>query len=312
MAAIGKIEIVPIRQAFGNEARDFTVWLENNIDALSARLGLDLTVTAREKAVGSFNVDLLCEDSAGNTVIIENQLERTDHDHLGKLLTYMVNLEAKTAIWVATDVRPEHQRVIDWLNESTAANISFYFVKAEAIRISDSPYAPLFTVLAKPDEQTREIGEEKKEQAERHVLREEFWRLLLERSKGRTDLGLNRSPSQDHWLSLATGRSGISYNYLILKDGAGIDLYIDVGSQEKNKILYDRLLADRLAIEEEFGEPLDWLRLDEKRASRIKKIIHGKGSLREKSSWAEIQDWMIDAMIRLDKTMRKRIRQFSL
>src|SRR5690606_5433515 len=119
---IGKIEIVPIRQAFGHEAANFTVWMEQNIDALSERIGLKLTVLERERSVGSFSLDLFCEDENGDAVIIENQLERTDHDHLGKLLTYMINLEAKTAIWVATEVRPEHQRVIDWLNEATGAN----------------------------------------------------------------------------------------------------------------------------------------------------------------------------------------------
>lgn len=192
MATIGKIERVPIRQAFQHEAANFTSWLERNIETLSEELGLKLTVVEREKSVGSFTVDLFCEDDQGHTVIIENQLERTDHDHLGKLLTYLVNLEAKTAIWVATEVRPEHQRVIDWLNAATPADISFYFVKVEAIRIEDSPYAPLFTVLVRPDEQTREIGEQKKEIAERHGLHEQFWSQLLEASKGRTNLGENR------------------------------------------------------------------------------------------------------------------------
>ncbi|HRS00819.1 MAG TPA: DUF4268 domain-containing protein, partial [Candidatus Sumerlaeia bacterium] len=105
----------------------------------------ELSVVQREKEVGEFNVDLLCEDNDGHYVIIENQLERTDHDHLGKLLTYLVNLEASMAIWITSAPRPEHQKVIDWLNESTGENISFYLVKVEATKIGDSPYAPLFT-----------------------------------------------------------------------------------------------------------------------------------------------------------------------
>src|SRR3954447_13636268 len=96
---VGKFEIVPIREAFAHEAYDFTAWLERNIDALSSRLGLNLTVVAREKAVGSFKVDLLCDDGADGYAIVENQLQESDHDHLGKLLTYLVNLEARTAIW---------------------------------------------------------------------------------------------------------------------------------------------------------------------------------------------------------------------
>ena len=224
---IGKIEIVPLRDAFRHEAHTFTRWLETNIDALSQRLGIELTVIEREKAVGSFNVDLLCEDRQGNFVIVENQLERSDHDHLGKVLTYLVNLEAKTAIWVTPEVRPEHRRVIDWLNEATSADISFYLVQVQAVRIGDSPFAPLFTVLAAPDEQTREIGETKKELAEQHVRHKEFWTQLLERSKKRTKLFSGRSPSLAHWLGTGSGRSGVEFVYVILKDSARIELYID-------------------------------------------------------------------------------------
>lgn len=309
---IGKIEIVPIRQAFGHEAANFTVWMEQNIDALSERIGIKLTVLERERSVGSFSLDLFCEDENGDAVIIENQLERTDHDHLGKLLTYMINLEAKTAIWVATEVRPEHQRVIDWLNEATGANTSFYFVKVEAIRIGLSPYAPLFTVLSRPDEQTREIGEQKKELAERHGIRKEFWTQLLERSRYKTDLGSSRSPTHDHWLSLATGRSGINFNYLILKDGAAIDMYIDVGDYERNKAIFDELFRNKEAIEAEFGDELEWRRLDDKRASRIVRVFKDQGSLRERENWDALQDTLIDAMIRFDSTLRKRIRKLNL
>ena len=308
---IGKMEIVPIREAFRHEALNFSVWLEDNIDALSDRIGLDLTVIEREKSVGSFTVDLFCEDKDGRTVIVENQLERTDHDHLGKLLTYMVNLEAKTAIWVATEVRQEHQRVIHWLNEATGADMAFYFVKVEAIRIGESPFAPLFTLLSQPDEQTREIGEQKKELAERHILRQEFWAQLLQRSEGRTRLTENRSPSKDHWLAVAAGKSGFNYNYLILKNRAGIDLYIDVGDQERNKAIFDALLEERETIESEFGAPLDWRRLDDKRSSRVVILYDGIGSLHEQDKWETLQDTLIDAMTRFDRVFRKRIQRVA-
>lgn len=310
--SIEKIEIAPIRDAFRHEALNFTYWLEQNIEALSERLGLQLNVLEREKAVGPFNVDLLCEDEDGTTIIIENQLERSDHDHLGKMLTYMVNLEAKTAIWVTTEMRQEHLKVINWLNEISGADMAFYAVKVEAIRIAKSPFAPLFTVLAKPDRQIHEIGEKKKELAERHVLREAFWTGLLEYSKTRTKLASNRSPTHDHWLSVATGRSGINYNYLILKNGAGVDLYIDIGDQVKNKALFDQLHAEQEAIEREFGEKLDWRRLDNKRASRVVMYYEGKGSLYEEDKWEELQAILIDTMIRFDRAFRSRINRITL
>lgn len=304
---IEKLEIVALREAFRHEAQNFTYWLETNIDALSQRIGMELTVLEREKTVGSFNVDLFCEDGTGNYVIVENQLERTDHDHLGKLLTYMVNLEAKTAIWVTPEVRHEHERVIDWLNESTSADYSFYLVQLEAVRIGESPYAPLFTVLAAPDEQIQEIGDTKKELAERHNLYKDFWIGFLERSQTRTRLFSGRSPTTEYWFTLATGRSGISSNCLIFKDGAGIELYIDVGDRERNKVAFDLLYADRDAIENECGESLDWQRLDDKRASRIRKVYHGYGSLKEPETWPELQEMLVEKIIQYDEVFRKRI-----
>jgi hypothetical protein len=311
--AIGKVEIVPIRQAFPHEAHNFTSWLENNIDALSDRIGIELNVIEREKSVGSFNVDLYCEDDNGDMAIIENQLERTDHDHLGKLLTYMVNLEAKTAIWVATEARPEHQRVIDWLNEYTPKDMAFYFVQVEAIRIEDSPFAPLFTVLSQPDEQIREIGKQKKELAEQDVQLFEFWKHLLERSKGRTRIFDNQSPRYEYSLKIGAGKSGYSFYCVILKDrGASLKLVIDIGDQHKNKELFDRLLADREAIEMEFGHALDWERRDHRKSSRIVKQYRRNGSLNEPDTWNDLADVLINATIKFDKTFRPRIQQIDV
>jgi hypothetical protein len=310
--AVSKLQRVPLRDAFRHEALNFTVWLETNIDALGESLGINLTVLEREKAVGSFNVDLLCEDNNGNHVIIENQLERSDHGHLGQLLTYLVNLEAKTAVWVTSEARTEHQRVIDWLNESTSADFSFYLVQVEAIRIDNSPYAPLFTVITSPDEQTREIGETKKELADRHYHRKEFWTSLLERSKGRTRLAQGRTPGTDHWLSVATGKSGVHYNYLILKDGAAVDLYIDLWDQTKNKAIFDQLYIDKDKIETALGAQLEWRRMDDKRSSRVILPLNHLGSLNARETWPTLQDAMIDAMIKFDELLRPRIARLQV
>ena len=309
---IGHLEVVPIREAFRHEALDFTTWLEHNIGAFSARIGLDLTVLEREKAVGPFNVDLLCEDSNGRLVIIENQFGKTDHDHLGKLLTYLVNLEAKAAVWVAPEVRPEHARVIDWLNEMTGSDITFYLVRIEAVRIGTSPYAPLFTILAGPDEETKDVGEQKKEWAERHHKRHDFWTGLIARVRERgISLFANISPGTDNWLGTGAGRSGISFNYVIWKDSAGVELYIDTGEQEQNKAIFDALFAEKQVIETEFGDSLSWERLDEKRASRIRKAWEGHGGLYDPESWPELHDMMITAMCRFDEIFRKRLRRLK-
>ena len=138
---IGKIERIPLRDVWEHEAYDFTQWLQDNIEVLNDVLDFDLSAPESEQSAGSFSADLVAEDESGNLVIIENQLEKSNHDHLGKLITYLVTLDAKRAIWIVADPRPEHVSAIAWLNESSAAN--FYLLKLESIKIGESPPAPL-------------------------------------------------------------------------------------------------------------------------------------------------------------------------
>lgn len=308
MTNIGTLEVVNIRKAFPHEALHFTKWLEEHIDALSERLKIPLTVEERESATGDFNVDLLCSDGNGKPVIIENQLEKTDHAHLGQLLTYLVNQSASTAIWITTEPRQEHHKVIDWLNELTPSDISFFLVKVEAVRIGDSPFAPLFSILAGPDRQAKELGERKKEWVDRHFKREEFWTSLLTRAKLKTQIFSAISPGKESWISTGAGKSGVSFNFLINKDWAAVELYIDhdKNTGEKNKAIFDKFNSQKEQIEQEFGGALEWDRLDEKRASRIRKKID-LGGLKAKDKWLEIQDAMIDTMIIFEKTLRPKI-----
>ncbi|MEZ4667861.1 MAG: hypothetical protein R3E39_08100 [Anaerolineae bacterium] len=154
VSGIGAIEFIPVRDAFPHEAHHFTTWLEGNIQVLSEALGLPLLVEAREVPVGSFRADLVCLDGQNNRIIIENQLERTDHDHLGKMMTYMIHLKANTAIWITPEPRIEHQTVIEHFNRVKPAGMAFYLVKVNAIRIDDSRPAPMFTVISHPDDQS--------------------------------------------------------------------------------------------------------------------------------------------------------------
>ena len=142
---IGKLQRVPLRDVWHHEAHDFTHWLQENIEVLNEVLDLNLGSVEREQAAGAFTVDLVAEDENGNTVVIENQLERSDHDHLGKLMTYLAALDGKAAIWIVADHRPEHMGAVQWLNESSPAD--FFLLKVEAVRIDDSPPAPLLTPI---------------------------------------------------------------------------------------------------------------------------------------------------------------------
>jgi hypothetical protein len=305
---IGRLEKVPLREIWPNEARDFTTWLAENLDFLGEALGLSLSLVEQEAAAGIFSADVLAEDADGNPIIIENQRERTDHDHLGKLITYLSNLDAKTAIWITSDPRPEHEAAIHWLNQTLPADVALYLVKLDAYRIGESPSAPLLTVVAGPSPEAKQIGGQKKELAQRHVLRLEFWGQLLDRAKERTSLHARISPGKEHWISAGAGKSGLAFNYIIRMNDAQVELYIDQGEAEANKRIFDRLFASKEQIEAAFGEPLEWQRLDDRRACRIRHRLN-LGGLTDRDRWPETQEAMIDAMMRLENALKPQIKR---
>ncbi len=307
---IARLEPVPLRELWRHEAHDFTTWLAENLDFVADTLGVSLSLVEREKSAGSFVADILAEDAQGNPVIVENQLEPTNHDHLGKLITYMSNLGAKTAIWITSEPRPEHEKAVHWLNETLPADTAFYLLKIEAFRIGDSLPAPLLSIVAGPSIEARRIGEQKKELAGRHLLRTSFWEELLKRANKRTSLHGRISPSKEHWIEASAGRSGLSFNYIILLKEARVELYIDTGDGETNQHIFSQLFAQRDNIEAVFGDSLDWQALEGRRACRI--AYHLKnGGLTDQDAWSTIQDAMIDAMIRLEKALKPRIKQLD-
>lgn len=133
MAVLGKLKKIDLREAWKHEALDFTQWLakDENLALLSEEIGVDINLIETEANVGSFNVDILAEDSNGRKIVIENQLESTNHDHLGKIITYASGYNAEIIIWIVKDVRNEHKQAIDWLNEHTDEKINFFAIKLE-------------------------------------------------------------------------------------------------------------------------------------------------------------------------------------
>jgi len=309
---IGKMERVDLRKVWKDEARDFTSWLFDNIDILGEELNINITPVEKEKNVGSFSADILAESGEGTPILIENQLEKTDHNHLGQLLTYVSNLEAKKAIWISKEPRSEHEKAIEWLNELTS-DVDFYLVKIEAFRIGDSAPAPKFTIIAGPTESGKVVGSEKKELAERHKKRLKFWEGLLEKSKKRTPLHSNISPSINSWIGTGSGKRGLGFNYVVTYKHGQIELYIDRGkdSQDENKKIFDELQSHKDEIEKEFGNKLKWERLDDRRASRINKRFDYAG-LNDEEKWDKLQDDMVDGMIRLEKSLKKHIRNLKI
>ena len=310
--SIGKLERVPLRKVWEHEAYDFTQWLQENIDVLNTALDLNLVNVDREQAAGSFSIDLVAEDEGGGTVIIENQLEKSNHDHLGKLITYLSSMGAKAAIWIVSDPRPEHVAAVAWLNESSSA--AFYMVKVEAVRIGDSPAAPLFTLIVGPSEETKDVGQTKKEIAERYGIRKRWWSTLIERSAKVNKLHAHITPGEYSWIGASSGVRGLNLNYVITQDECAAELYIDRGKdgEEENKSIFDQLFANKDKIDAAFGEALSWERLEGKRACRIRHTQSGGGYRTPEEQWPALQDAIIQDMDRLEKALRPYLKQLKL
>lgn len=305
---IGRLERVPLREVWAHEALDFTQWLELNIDVLNEALDLEIVNVDREQAAGKFSIDLVAEDIHGRQLIIENQLERSDHDHLGKLITYLTAMGAKGAIWIVKDPRPEHLAAVQWLNQSL--DVDFYMVKVEAVKILDSQPAPLFTLIVGPSNEAKEVGQTRKDVAERYALRNRWWTELIQRSSDRTRLHAHITPGEYSWIGVSAGYPGINYNYTVTQNGRTAELYIDRGrgAEDENRALFDQLCQHREAIEDAFGGPLSWEALEGKRACRIRFALNDGGYRSPEEQWPSLHESQIDAMVKLERALKPQIR----
>lgn len=300
---VGRLEPVPLRDVWAKEARDFTTWLSNNLDILSEYLGLELTALECEKSVGPFAVDLLAEDRDGFHVVIENQIERTDHDHLGKLITYLSNLDAKTAIWITSNPRPEHVRAIEYLNEVVPEDTNFYLVQIKAFKIGSSEPAPYFNIVAGPSKEVKSRGEIKKEFAEKDQKRLEFFRQLLELSNARTTLFKNVSPAgYQSWVNTGAGKAGLAWAFVARRNDARAELFL-YSDAETNLKRFRSLLAKKNEIETAFGEPLEW-DLKENRKQHYIRSWAKIGGIENEDQWPAIQNDLVNRILRLEQALR--------
>jgi hypothetical protein len=290
--AIGTLHRLPVRDVFSHEAYDFTTWMERNPDALSSALGIELADVKREHNAGDFSVDLFAEDEDGNRVIIENQLEATDHKHLGQVLTYLSVLDADVAIWITSDARPEHVSAISWLNEN-ATGADFYLVKVEGVRVDESRAAPLFTRIVGPSEETRAAGQTKKELNDRDRVRKEFFSGLLAESNAKTNRFSNIAPKPRSSISASGGR-GFSFGYSINEGESRAYLYIHFGeSRDVNDAAFDVLGRHREEIDAAVDGGLEWVQ-DDNRRRIIRYVVDGGYADRDR--WESIQSKPAQAM----------------
>lgn len=272
---LGKINYIKdLRAIWKHEEKEFTPWLAENIGLLGETLGLDLELISSEHGVGSFSLDILARDlGSGNLVAIENQLEVTDHNHLGQIMTYASGVDAKTVVWISKEVREEHRKAIDWINQITNEDIEFFAVEIELMQIDDSQPAPFFKVKASPNDWSKE--QKKKVSVNTGISPRiehchNFFTNLLEQVQKEIPGFTNaKKANQDSWKSFPTGTSGLIYIIAFRSNNRiSCELYLDTGDKDENKGQFDFLYSNKEAIEALIGI-LSWERLDEKRASRI-------------------------------------------
>lgn len=273
---LSKISKVDLRDCWQNEASDFTPWLasEENIALLADALGMnELEVKAQEEHVGPFRADILCVDpGTDKLVLIENQLEKTDHNHLGQILTYAAGLDAVTIIWIAEHFTEEHRAAIDWLNRISDKEFNFFGVEIELIKIGDSPAAPMFNVIAKPNGWSKDVRSSQSSTeglTETRIYKYNYWSAFCDYMKNNPSKVFKpQSPSYHHWMNIAIGRSGFHIRLLMntREQKAAVQLYIRDNDEKKN---FDKLYSHKEEAEASIGVKLDWRRLEEKKASTI-------------------------------------------
>lgn len=256
---LGRLERVELRQAWPHEAHDFTPWLSrpDNLKLLSETVGIALEPEAQEKYVGPFRADIFCKDAAtDHWVVIENQLERTDHSHLGQALTYAAGLDAVTIIWIAERFTDEHRAAIDWLNEKTQEGISFFALELELWRIGDSPPAPKFNVVCKPNEWSRTVSEAASN-SELTQLRGRYWAEFLKQPELQTILAGPVTPMRKGNQNFPTVWRDNKLTAYISVPKTTLGVYVtNLGENRVDQ--FHQLLAHKEEIEAELGASLDW------------------------------------------------------
>ena len=267
---ISRVEWVKLQEVWPHEAQHFTPWLADNLDRLGESLGIDLELIGIETLVGSFSLDIHARDMNGDRqVVIENQLGKTNHDHLGKVLTYGAGLKADVLVWVVGEFQDEHRQALDWLNQRTEIDTEFYGVVVRAMRIDNSRPAPLFEVVVRPNIIGKTGPSEPSDTGKKYQA---FWQKVLGPLVD-AELTNNRVSPSKSWIGLPSGTSGVFGGPNFAKAGAGRKARVDVylgGSKDWNKGLFDLILETyKERVEEAFGGKCTWERLDNRNASRI-------------------------------------------
>jgi hypothetical protein len=320
---LGAFERVPLREAWPTEDGNFTPWLaqDDTMKLLGEALNLELEVEAVEHWVGPFRADILARvaDDASEVdhrVIIENQFGRTNHGHLGQILTYLAGIEhAKTVVWIAEIIQADHRAAVDWLNANTTEDFSFFAIEIELWRIGDSPPAPRFNIIASPNDWTKtarkasiQVGEPGL--AERHRVQIPYWASFAEYLKQKGSTFRIRPSRKGNVVGFAIGRSGARIVAIISTEQRriGVALYLN---KDADKTEFRALYAQKEEIEKEIGESLDWTELPGQKRSRIN-LYKDQENPADESNREQQYAWLLAGMERFRAVFVPRLRLLPL
>jgi len=273
----GNLHQIEIREIWANEATKFTPWLAENIQLLGDELGLELELKEREASVGDFSCDIHAFDLTKNReVVIENQLESTDHSHLGQLLTYAAGLEACVVVWIAKEIRDEHRAALDWLNRKTPPGLDFFAVVPEVFKIDESKPSVKLKLVVVPNEWRKEISSsELEDPSSRASMYKRFFQDIIDEARKIGFKGAKKALPQN-WVRFSTPKSCIGI-YVAFKRNSkiSVEIYIESPSKDLNKRIYDELLKSSDEINRITNNNLTWERLDVNKGSRIAYYLDG-------------------------------------
>lgn len=311
---LGKMEQAALRDVWSEEARDFTPWLASSdgLALLGETIDIELELVKQEANVGPFNADILARliGDENHFVVIENQLGKTNHDHLGKLITYASGLKSQTMIWVAESFTDEHRQALDWLNENMSENAAFYALQIEVWKIGDSLPAPQFRIISSPNAYSTAVREKISiELSETKQDYLNFWQELQEFFKSRRSFIQLRKPRPQHWYHIALGRAHfvMSMTYAISLKRAGCEVYVSGASAKQ---AFDLLKAQQGEIEQELGYALDWQPLEDKEAKRI--VLYRLGDIYNTQQRQELKEWYLKTAEKFHTVFSPRVKALEL
>ena len=302
--ALGRLAVVAPREVWKHEALDFTPWLLRNVDVLNDLLGMDLVLDRAEHPVGDFSLDLIGRDQSNDSVVIvENQLEQSDHGHLGQILTYAAGTEPTTIIWIASHFRSEHRAALDWLNERTDQDTRFFGVEIQVVRIGESIPAPAFKLVAQPNDWGKRVKAAtavNSELTEKARFYWDFWDMARQQIQSQYPAWTNaRTSTRSSWFNTASGISDVVFVMLFSRAGLSVQLYCQASDPTVNAARYEFLHRQKNGFEAALGGPAEWDPMPGRKAARVSLLNQAFDDVSRTDQWDAMIAWLLDAQLRL-------------